>query len=65
MPEWPKGADCKFAGLRLRRFESFSIHHAHLAQLVEHVLGKDEVVRSIRIVGSIFYTLHLLSDAVV
>src|SRR5438105_2606991 len=26
--------------------------HAHIAQLVEHVLGKDEVTRSIRVVGS-------------
>ena len=29
------------------------IHKAHVAQLVEHVLGKDEVTRSIRVVGSI------------
>jgi hypothetical protein len=28
-------------------------HRAHVAQLVEHVLGKDEVTRSIRVVGSI------------
>ena len=28
-------------------------HMAHVAQLVEHVLGKDEVTRSIRVVGSI------------
>ena len=27
MPERPKGADCKSAGSRLRRFESFSLHH--------------------------------------
>jgi hypothetical protein len=27
-------------------------HMAHVAQLVEHVLGKDEVTRSIRVVGS-------------
>ena len=26
---------------------------AHVAQLAEHVLGKDEVMRSIRVVGSI------------
>ncbi len=26
--------------------------NAHVAQLVEHVLGKDEVTRSIRVVGS-------------
>ncbi len=30
------------------------IHKAHVAQLVEHVLGKDEVTRSIRVVGSMF-----------
>src|SRR5438105_7511030 len=28
MPERPKGADCKSAGSRLRRFESFSLHHS-------------------------------------
>src|SRR5689334_4598441 len=27
MPEWPKGADCKSAGLCLRWFESTSLHH--------------------------------------
>ena len=27
--------------------------HAHVAQSVEHVLGKDEVTRSILVVGSI------------
>ena len=27
-------------------------HLAHVAQLAEHVLGKDEVTRSIRVVGS-------------
>ncbi len=36
----------------MREF-AFSIHKAHVAQLVEHVLGKDEVTRSIRVVGSI------------
>ena len=25
VPEWPKGADCKSAGLCLRRFESFPL----------------------------------------
>ncbi len=29
------------------------VARAHVAQLVEHVLGKDEVTRSIRVVGSI------------
>ena len=27
IPERPKGADCKSAGVYLRRFESFSRHH--------------------------------------
>ena len=31
---------------------SRSVSPAHLAQLAEHVLGKDEVTRSIRVVGS-------------
>ena len=29
-----------------------SVSNAHVAQLAEHVLGKDEVTRSIRVVGS-------------
>ncbi len=31
---------------------------AHVAQLVEHVLGKDEVTRSIRVVGSIELSMN-------
>jgi hypothetical protein len=31
---------------------------AHVAQLAEHVLGKDEVTRSIRVVGSIIAAAH-------
>src|SRR4051812_49959686 len=27
VPKRPTGADCKSAGLRLRRFESFPLHH--------------------------------------
>ena len=27
VPEWPKGADCKSAGVSLRRFESSPLHH--------------------------------------
>src|SRR5437764_15226357 len=57
MPERPKGADCKSAGSRLRRFESFSLHHsegnrAGIAQLVErqpsklNVTGSNPVSRS-------------------
>ena len=26
VPEWPKGADCKSAGVSLRRFESSPLH---------------------------------------
>ena len=45
IPEWPNGADCKSAGLRLRWFESIFAHenaqanstrNAEIAQLVEH-----------------------------
>ena len=36
------------------------VSNAHVAQLVEHVLGKDEVTRSIRVVGSISVGLELL-----
>src|SRR5207249_10199939 len=28
VPEWPKGADCKSAGVSLRRFEPFPHHSA-------------------------------------
>ena len=30
----------------------YDLPNAHVAQLAEHVLGKDEVTRSIRVVGS-------------
>ena len=62
VPEWPKGADCKSVGLRLRRFESSPLHHyqlygpcvgaAGIAQLVErqpsklNVAGSSPVSRS-------------------
>ena len=56
VPEWPKGADCKSAGLCLRRFESFPLHHgvkrerarswAGIAQLVEHQPSKLRVAGS-------------------
>ncbi len=44
-----------YGNLVLRFTDSGSrvIETAHVAQLVEHVLGKDEVTRSIRVVGSI------------
>ena len=38
--------------LGLENNESRLTKQAHVAQLVEHVLGKDEVTRSIRVVGS-------------
>ena len=53
-------ADCKSAApCGLRRFESSPVHKvvgaisAHVAQLAERVLGKDEVTSSILVVGSI------------
>ena len=57
VPEWPTGADCKSAGSRLRRFESFP-HHvdagagcewasvAGVAQLVERKPSKLDVAGS-------------------
>ena len=42
------GSECRFTFYDLR----FTGRDAHVAQLVEHVLGKDEVTRSIRVVGS-------------
>ncbi len=54
LPKWTTGADCKSAGWRLRRFESFTVHFtlhrqregtaALIAQLVERILGKNEVI---------------------
>ena len=38
--------------LRITNNGSRLTMNAHVAQLVEHVLGKDEVTRSIRVVGS-------------
>jgi hypothetical protein len=40
--------ECRFTFYDTR----FTERDAHVAQLVEHVLGKDEVTRSIRVVGS-------------
>ena len=55
IPEWPKGTDCKSVGTAFEGSNpSPPTIHAHVAQSVEHVLGKDEVVGSIPIVGSIF-----------
>ena len=53
MPERLIGTDCKSVALRLRWFESTSLHHhAHVAQLAERVLGKDKVTGSTPVVGS-------------
>ncbi len=38
--------------MRITNYGSRLTMSAHVAQLVEHVLGKDEVTRSIRVVGS-------------
>jgi hypothetical protein len=61
VPKWPTGADCKSAGLRLRRFESFPHHGgcdgrcsevrsgvrvAGVAQLVERKPSKLDVAGS-------------------
>ncbi len=57
VPEWLKGADCKSAGERLRRFESYPHHDrltvqvvwrspAGVAQLVEHQPSKLRVAGS-------------------
>ena len=57
--EWLKPTDCKSVPpCEVRRFESFPVHHigaaeAVVAQLVERVLGKDEVTSSILVNGSI------------
>ncbi len=64
MPEWLKGADCKSAGSRLRRFKSYPRNHvfytnirlnifADIAQSVERILGKDKVTSSILVISSI------------
>ena len=44
--KWFRGVVSRFA------IYVFKEKDAHVAQLVEHVLGKDEVTRSIRVVGS-------------
>src|SRR5579872_6875850 len=56
--EWLKPTDCKSVPpCEVRRFESFPVHQRFLAvvaQLVERVLGKDEVTSSILVNGSRF-----------
>ena len=64
VPERLMGPDCKSGGARLRGFESLPLHQfvaaevarielpgAHVAQLAERVLGKDEVTGSSPVVG--------------
>ena len=109
VPKWPTGADCKSAGLRLRRFESFPHHGgsmgrvfllcricgsssvgralafqacgrgfesrlplpglvlvsavARVAQLVEHTLGKGEVIGSIPIASSEWFRSWFFSES--
>ena len=41
---------CRFLGIRIEPI--LDLIGAHVAQLVEHVLGKDEVISSILIMGS-------------
>ena len=47
----------RFAGIRMTRVRVFG--HAHVAQLAERVLGKDEVISSTLIMGSICGTVKL------
>jgi hypothetical protein len=47
---------CRFARSGCQRLLAF----AHVAQLAEHVLGKDEVISSILIMGSI--TCEIATD---
>ena len=64
LPEWPNGADCNSAGLRLRWFESITAHSKSVnislfttirclcSSAVEHFLGKEEVPGSSPGIGS-------------
>ena len=55
MGRWQSGqmhVTVNHAPLWLRRFESYPAHHAEIAQLVEHVHGKDGVPGSIPGLGS-------------
>jgi hypothetical protein len=57
---WSGGQECRFTFCDSR----FTERDAHVAQLVEHVLGKDEVTRSIRVVGSMQSLLDLQAHEV-
>ena len=58
MAEWLMAADCKSAALTCYGGSNPSLptisreERAHVAQLVEHVLGKDGVSGSIPLIGS-------------
>ena len=53
MPEWLMGADCKSAGYAYASSNLARpiIHTCLCSSVVEHILGKDEVMRSILITG--------------
>ena len=56
MPEWLIGADCKSAArraswVRILPPPPYMVEYAHIAQLVEHVLGKNGVTSSNLVVG--------------
>ena len=66
VPERPKGADCKSAGSRLRRFESFPLHQvsnarhcAGIAQRLEHRPSKPRVAGSNPVSRSILRPVNL------
>ena len=45
IPEWPNGADCKSAGLRLRWFESISTHITKEMNFLTTVTTRTESTR--------------------
>ena len=53
MPEWLMGADCKSAGYAYASSNLARpiIHICLCSSVVEHILGKDEVMSSILITG--------------
>ena len=53
MPEWLMGADCKSAGYAYASSNLARpiIHTCLRSSVVEHILGKDEVMSSILIAG--------------
>jgi hypothetical protein len=66
VPEWPKGADCKSAGVSLRWFESIPRHHynfvsAGVAQLVERHPSKVDVESSSLFARSILKSVKYCS----